>query len=98
MMGILDWLKEQTSPEAKLRRMEAQVKREEAKAALAKAELPLLIRKDQAQSIIKKRDDCRQTIRDKKMSAFKSRLKKMNEASNFGSPKLKSPSDRLYKN
>jgi len=103
-MGFIEWFREKTSSQAKLNRLEREVEREEAKAAFAKAQLPLLIRKDQAQAIIDKRDACKKVIRDKRMAKFKTvlgkmndNLKKNNDKSSFGNLKLKTPSDSLYK-
>ena len=96
-MSIIEWIKKQTSPEAKLMRLEREVQKKELEAKLARDELPLLIRKDQAASIINKRNAVKQGIRDKKTAAAKERLKKLDKTFNFSPPKLKTLSQRVYK-
>ena len=97
-MSIIEWIKEKTSPEAKLLRLQKEVEKEEAKAKLAEMELPLLKRKKEANKFILARDKAKKEIRDDRMQACKDRLKKMDSGLSGESFKIKSPSDRIFNN
>ena len=95
-MGFIDWLKKISSPETKLKRLERKVERDELKASYAKAELPLLIRKDQAETIINKRDLVRRGLLNKKLKKINQKLNKPSSVFN-NNLKLKTPEDRIFK-
>lgn len=86
-MNIFKWVEFQLGPEAKLRRLEKEVQRKELAAEFAKKELPLLIKKDQALTVINQRDKVKQSVRAKQMDRMQPRANQI----------AKTPTQRVYK-
>jgi len=100
---MINWIKNNIGPEARFRRLEVEVQRKNREAEIAAAELPLLLEKDKALEVIKKRNDMKRKIRQKQLERLNPDKPKTN--SNF--PKLaekkpmytvKSPTDRVFGN
>lgn len=104
-MKIFEWIKKQSSPEAKLLRLQKEVSRKQRDAKFAAAELPLLLEKDKALEVINKRRDMKKEIRRKQLERLNPEGKKT-FGNGFNLPKLKDPGsqvriktplDRVYK-
>jgi len=93
-MSIIDWIKEYSSHEAKLKRLALKVEREEKKAKYAEKEKELLERKRIASHIVAEKDSIKHAIRTEKAAKLKGMLPKPKPSSGF---KLKTPSDRVFK-
>ena len=100
---MINWIKKNIGPEARFRRLEDEVARKTREAEIAAAELPLLLEKDKALEVIKKRNDMKRKIRQKQLERLNP--DKPKTSSNF--PKLsekkpmynvKTPTDRVFGN
>jgi len=98
---MIDWIKNNFGPEARFRRLEAEVDRKNREAEIAKAELPLLFEKDKALSVIKKRNDLKRKIRQQqlqRMNPDKAKSTSMFPKLSDKKPQfiVKTPEDRVF--